>query len=63
MGILLRSCEVVCEPIELSFGMVSGLGPSIDVRNGGPRASREGSVSGIFWHLHPPIRLNGQKCI
>ena len=38
--------------IELSFGLVSGVGPSIDVLDGGPRASREGDVSGIFRHLH-----------
>jgi len=35
-GTLLRCCAEVCEPIELSFGM----GPSIDVRNEGPRAAR-----------------------
>ena len=34
MGPLLHSCAKDCEPIELSFGMVSGVGPGIDVRNG-----------------------------
>ena len=41
------------EPIELSFGGVSGVGPGIDVLDGGPRAQGEGAVSGIFWHLCP----------
>ena len=41
MGPLLRSCVEVCEPIELSFGVVSGVGPGIDVQNGSPRGSRE----------------------
>jgi len=33
--------------IELSFGVVSGVGPCIDVLDGGPRASRG---RGCFWH-------------
>jgi len=40
MGPLLRSCVEVREPIELPFGMVSGVGPGIDVLDGGPRALR-----------------------
>jgi len=36
-----RSCAEVRELIELSFGVVSGVGPGIDVRNEGPRGSRE----------------------
>ena len=36
---LLYSCVEVSEPIELSFGVVSGMGPGIDVQNGGPRGS------------------------
>jgi len=40
MGPLLHSCAEVREPIELSFGMVSGVDPGIDVLGGGPRASR-----------------------
>jgi len=31
---LLRSSAVVCEPIELSFGVVRGVGPGTDVWNG-----------------------------
>ena len=40
MGTLLRSCAEVREPIELSIGMVGGVGPGIDVLDEGPRASR-----------------------
>jgi len=47
MGTLLHSCVEVHEPINLSFGMVSGVGPGIDVLDGGPRALREGVVSGV----------------
>jgi len=45
----------VCEPIELSFGVVSGVGPGIDELDGGPCAQGEGAVSGIFRHLHPHL--------
>ena len=50
MGHLLHSCVDLRTAIKLSFGMVSGVAPGID---GGPRASREWTVSGIFWHLRP----------
>jgi len=50
-GKLLRSCAEVHEPIALSFGVVSGLGPWIDVLDGGPRASMEGRI----WKLFAPI--------
>ena len=43
MGPLLHSCVAVREPIELSFDVVNGVGPGIDVQNGVPRGSR-GSV-------------------
>ena len=43
---LLRSCVEMREPIALSFGMVSGVGPGIDVRNGGRSVSRG---RGCFW--------------
>ena len=41
---------VVHEPIELSFGIVSGMGPGIDVRNGGPHGSRQ---KGVLWGCLP----------
>jgi len=47
MGTLLRSCAEVCE---LLFGVVSGVGPSIHVLDGGPLASRG---RGRFWHCLP----------
>jgi len=34
MGTLLRSCGEVRTAIELSFGVVSGVGPGIDVLDG-----------------------------
>jgi len=46
-GLLLHRCVKVRIAIELSFGMVSGVGPGIHVLDGGPRASR-GRV--CFWH-------------
>jgi len=55
MGPLLHSCVEVCEPIELSFGVVSGVGPGIDVLDGVhvPQAQGEGAVSGNFRRLRP----------
>jgi len=40
MGTLLRSCVEVRELIELSFGIVSGVEPSIHVLDGGPHGLR-----------------------
>ena len=47
MGSLLRSCVEVLTAIELSFGVVSGVGPGIHVLDGSPRDSRG---RGCFWH-------------
>jgi len=58
MGLLLHSCAEVHEPIKLSFGVVSGVRPGIDVRNEGLRASREGVVSGVV-SPHWPNGFNG----
>jgi len=58
MGNLLRRCVKVRKAIELSFGVVSGVGPGIHVLDGGPRASR-GRV--CFWHgfwLNSNFRVN-----
>ena len=46
-GTLLHRCVEVRTAIELSFGVVSGVGPGIHVLDGSPRASR-GRV--CFWH-------------
>ena len=55
MGTLLHRCVEVRKVIELSFGVVIGVGPGIHVIDGSLRASREGSVfgmvCGIFRHL------------
>jgi len=40
MGNLLRRCVEVRTAIELSSGVVSGVGPGIHVLDGSPRASR-----------------------
>jgi len=45
-GILLRCCVEVRITIELSFGVVSGVGPGIHVLDGSPHASRG---RGCFW--------------
>jgi len=42
VGYLWLSCVIVHEPIELSFGVVSRVGPGIGVLVGGPRAPRGG---------------------
>ena len=47
MGSLLRSCAEVCELTELSFGMVSRVGPGIDVLDGVHVLQGEGAVSGM----------------
>jgi len=60
MGPLLRSCAEVRAAIELSFGMVSGVGPGIGVLDGGPHASRG---RGYFWDFSafvPPFVRMGR---
>ena len=51
MGILLRRCVELRKAIELSFGVVSGVGPGIHVLDGSPRASREEAVSGMVFGI------------
>jgi len=60
MGTSLHSCVEVREPIELSFGVVSGVGPCIDVLDGDPRDPRGRGCFENFSHLRP-IGLNGQS--
>jgi len=50
---LLHSSAELCEPIELSFGMVSGVSPCIRVLDGVHVPQKEGAVLGIFRHLRP----------
>jgi len=47
-GTLLHSCVEVHKPIELSLGMVSGVGRRMGVLDGGPRAPRGRAVSWSF---------------
>jgi len=58
MGNLLRSCAEVHAAIELSFGVVSGVDPHIDVWNGGQRGSR-GRVDFRVVCPHWPNSFNG----
>jgi len=55
VGTLLRSCVEVREPIELSFGVVSVVGPRIDIRNTVNVAQGEGVDFGVVC----PHWLNG----
>ena len=48
IGPLLCSCAEVCEPIKLSCGVVSGVGPGIDVWTGVHVAQGRGVVLGLF---------------
>ena len=52
MGTLLHRCVKVRKAIELSFSVVSGVGPGIHVLDGSPRASRG---RGCFWHGFRPV--------
>ena len=54
MGILWHSGAKVCEPIKLSFGVVSGVGPGIGVLYGGPHAQGREDFGGFL-----PTGLNG----
>jgi len=47
MRTLLRRCVEVRKTIELSFAVVSGVGPGIHVLDGSPHAQGEGAVSGV----------------
>ena len=58
MGTLLRNCAEVREPIQLSFGVVSGLGPGIDVLDGVHVPQGEGADFGVVC-LHGPNGIKG----
>jgi len=55
-----KLCAEVREPIELSFGVVSGVSPGIHVLDGIHVPQKEGAFWGIFRHLLP-IGLNRQN--
>jgi len=44
----LHSCAEVCEPIELSFCVVSGVGPGIGVLDGSTCLKGKGLFRGFF---------------
>ena len=52
MGVLLHSCAEVRAAIELSFGVVSGVGPGIHVLDGVHVPQGKWAVLEIFRHLH-----------
>jgi len=57
MGNLLQSCAEVREQIELSFGVVSGIGPGNGVLDGGPHAARgRCSFSGVLLQTYETQR-------
>jgi len=58
MGPLLHSCAEVRAAIELSFGVVSGVGPGIHELDGVHVSQKEGAVWGFFG-ICAPIGLNG----
>jgi len=62
MGLLLHSCAEVHAAIELSFGVVSGVGQGIHALDGVHVPQKEGAVLGFFG-IYTPIGLNGQNYI
>jgi len=54
---LLCSCAEVCEPIELSFGEVSGVGPGIGVLDEVHMLQGEGAVSSVFCPIDPLVSM------
>jgi len=60
MGPLLHSCAEVRTAIELAFGMVSGVGPGIDVLDWVHVPQGRGLFWGFFG-ICVPIGLNGRN--
>jgi len=60
MGHLLRSCVKVHEPIELSFGVVSGVGSGIDQMGSTSCLKGKGMFLGFF-SICAHIYLTGQN--
>jgi len=55
MGTLLHSCAEVREPIELSFGVVSGIGSGIHILDGCARVKRKGLILGLCADIGPMV--------
>jgi len=58
MGTLLRSCAEVHEPIELSFGVVSGVGQGIHVLDGFTCPKKK-KLFWEFFDICASVGLNG----
>jgi len=65
MGTLLRSCVKMREPIELSFGKVSGFYPVIDVLGGVHVPQEEVTDFGVVCPIGPRFQrpIFEEKCI
>jgi len=59
MGTLLHHCVEVRTAIELSFGVVTGVGQAFMCSLASREGAISGMVSGIFWHFGP-IHFSGQ---
>ena len=57
METLLHSCIEVRELIELSFGVVSGWVPGVDILNEGPRDSRGRSDFRVVCPIGPMVSM------
>jgi len=57
VGPLLRSFAEVCEPMELLFGVVSGVTPGIHVLDGSSRASMGRGDFGSFAPIFPMVSM------
>jgi len=57
LGPWLHSCVEVHELTELLFGVMSGVGPDIDVWNGSPRGSRGRVDFGLFFPIGPMVSV------
>ena len=55
MGTLLRSCVEEREPIELSFGVVSGVSGRMGISDGGTGAQGKGQFWGFFSPRSRPL--------
>jgi len=54
-GTLLRSCAKVSEPMDMTFGVVSGVGLCIRVLKWGPYAQRKRGSFGFFLPQNCPL--------
>jgi len=61
-GVCIASCVEVRKPIELLFGLVSGMGPGVDVQNGHHVAQGKGVNFGVVCPIGPrPLALSDSQ--